>query len=91
MTEGVRHCRYQKTGVSWLWELHRQQTGGIIGDEMGLGKTIQMITFLIGLATSGLQDTAVISKLVHNLSAMCVRTILLYFLYIIYQINCMKT
>jgi SNF2 family DNA or RNA helicase len=35
---------YQKTGVKWLWELHNQKTGGIIGDEMGLGKTIQVRT-----------------------------------------------
>ncbi|KAL5340886.1 SNF2 family N-terminal domain-containing protein [Aspergillus crustosus] len=40
---------YQKTGVQWLWELHQQQVGGIIGDEMGLGKTIQAIGFLAGL------------------------------------------
>ncbi|KAI9372750.1 SNF2 family N-terminal domain-containing protein [Aspergillus egyptiacus] len=40
---------YQKTGVQWLWELHQQQVGGIIGDEMGLGKTIQAIAFLAGL------------------------------------------
>ncbi|KAF3492243.1 DNA repair and recombination protein RAD26 [Arthroderma uncinatum] len=40
---------YQKTGVKWLWELHQQQVGGIIGDEMGLGKTIQVIGFLAGL------------------------------------------
>ena len=40
---------YQKTGVQWLWELHQQQVGGIIGDEMGLGKTIQVISFLAGL------------------------------------------
>lgn len=40
---------YQKTGVQWLWELHQQQVGGIIGDEMGLGKTIQVIAFLAGL------------------------------------------
>jgi hypothetical protein len=33
---------YQKTGVKWLWELHTQRAGGIIGDEMGLGKTIQV-------------------------------------------------
>ena len=57
-------CSFQKTGVSWLWELHQQQTGGIIGDEMGLGKTIQMISFLAGLATSGLRDSAVTSRLV---------------------------
>ncbi|OMP11122.1 SNF2-related protein [Corchorus olitorius] len=32
---------YQKVGVQWLWELHCQRAGGIIGDEMGLGKTVQ--------------------------------------------------
>ncbi|KAJ6809975.1 DNA excision repair protein CSB [Iris pallida] len=37
---------YQKVGVQWLWELHCQKAGGIIGDEMGLGKTIQVISFL---------------------------------------------
>ncbi|KAN0086919.1 SNF2 family N-terminal domain containing protein [Elaphomyces granulatus] len=40
---------YQKTGVQWLWELHQQLVGGIVGDEMGLGKTIQVISFLAGL------------------------------------------
>jgi len=40
---------YQRTGVQWLWELHAQQVGGIVGDEMGLGKTIQIIAFLAGL------------------------------------------
>lgn len=40
---------YQKTCVQWLWELHCQKVGGIIGDEMGLGKTIQVIAFLAGL------------------------------------------
>ncbi|KAI8645959.1 SNF2 family N-terminal domain-containing protein [Parasitella parasitica] len=40
---------YQKTCVQWLWELHRQKVGGILGDEMGLGKTIQVIAFLTGL------------------------------------------
>lgn len=40
---------YQKTGVQWLWELHAQDVGGIVGDEMGLGKTIQIIAFLAGL------------------------------------------
>ena len=32
---------YQQTGLRWLWELHNQDSGGVIGDEMGLGKTIQ--------------------------------------------------
>ncbi|EWC46515.1 hypothetical protein DRE_04238 [Drechslerella stenobrocha 248] len=46
---------YQKTAVSWLWELHaKQQTGGILGDEMGLGKTIQAIAFVAGLHYSKL-------------------------------------
>lgn len=45
---------YQKVGVQWLWELHSQNAGGIIGDEMGLGKTIQIISFVAGLHHSGL-------------------------------------
>uniref|UniRef100_A0A8C5NYP1 DNA excision repair protein ERCC-6 n=1 Tax=Jaculus jaculus TaxID=51337 RepID=A0A8C5NYP1_JACJA len=44
--------KYQQTGVRWLWELHCQQAGGILGDEMGLGKTIQIIAFLAGLSYS---------------------------------------
>eukprot|EP00794_Sanderia_malayensis_P008716 gene8716-9647_t len=44
--------KYQRTGVKWLWELHNQEVGGIIGDEMGLGKTIQIITFLTGVKNS---------------------------------------
>lgn len=41
-------------GVKWLWELHQQRVGGILGDEMGLGKTIQVITFLTGISCSNL-------------------------------------
>jgi DNA excision repair protein ERCC-6 len=33
---------YQQTGVKWMWELHTQRAGGIVGDEMGLGKTAQV-------------------------------------------------
>lgn len=51
---------YQKTGVQWLWELHCQGTGGIIGDEMGLGKTIQVIAFLAGLHYSKMWTQPVI-------------------------------
>jgi hypothetical protein len=29
---------YQQVGIKWLWELHCQEVGGILGDEMGLGK-----------------------------------------------------
>ena len=32
---------YQKVGVQWMYELHQQKVGGVLGDEMGLGKTIQ--------------------------------------------------
>ena len=48
--------RYQQTGVQWLWELHCQHAGGIVGDEMGLGKTIEMIAFLAGLKVSNLRS-----------------------------------
>ncbi|KAJ3186290.1 hypothetical protein HDU85_007730 [Gaertneriomyces sp. JEL0708] len=51
---------YQRTCTRWLWELHSQDTGGIIGDEMGLGKTIQMISFLAGLSFSGLLNGPVL-------------------------------
>ena len=51
---------YQKTCVQWLYELHEQGAGGIIGDEMGLGKTIQVIAFLASLHHSGLLDGPVL-------------------------------
>jgi len=57
-------CSYQKTGVRWLWELHWQQAGGILGDEMGLGKTVEVICFLAGLRHSKLRDKALTTKYV---------------------------
>jgi DNA excision repair protein ERCC-6 len=51
---------YQKVGVQWLWELHCQNTGGIIGDEMGLGKTIQVLSFLAALHFSGMYKPSII-------------------------------
>ena len=45
-----RLYNYQKVGVQWMFELHQQRCGGILGDEMGLGKTIQVITFLSALS-----------------------------------------
>ena len=45
-----------RTGVQWLWELHQQMVGGIIGDEMGLGKTIQAISYLASLHHSNFYD-----------------------------------
>ncbi|CAM8980702.1 unnamed protein product [Rhodiola kirilowii] len=51
---------YQKVGVQWLWELHCQKAGGIIGDEMGLGKTIQVLSFLAALHFSGMYKPSII-------------------------------
>eukprot|EP00871_Galdieria_phlegrea_P003754 jgi/Galph1/437/GphlegSOOS_G5235.1 len=50
---------YQQVGVQWLWELHCQGVGGIIGDEMGLGKTVQIIAFLAALSYSHLLTSPV--------------------------------
>ena len=47
-----RLYNYQKVGVQWMFELHQQRCGGILGDEMGLGKTIQVITLLSALSFS---------------------------------------
>ena len=33
---------HQLAGIEWLWGLHEQGTGGILGDDMGLGKTRQV-------------------------------------------------
>ncbi|OVA13656.1 SNF2-related [Macleaya cordata] len=51
---------YQKVGVQWLWELHCQRAGGIIGDEMGLGKTIQVISFLASLHFSEMYKPSIV-------------------------------
>ncbi|XP_062080234.1 protein CHROMATIN REMODELING 8 [Humulus lupulus] len=51
---------YQRVGVQWLWELHCQRAGGIIGDEMGLGKTIQVLSFLGALHFSGMYKPSII-------------------------------
>ena len=51
---------YQKTGVQWLAELHKQQVGGIVGDEMGLGKTVQLIALVAALHYSNQLDRPVL-------------------------------
>ncbi|KAG5895534.1 hypothetical protein JTB14_010678 [Gonioctena quinquepunctata] len=43
---------YQQDSLKWLWKIHREATGGILGDEMGLGKTVQIIAFLQALEIS---------------------------------------
>ncbi len=37
---------YQKTGVSWLRSVAKEELGCILADEMGLGKTVQIIALL---------------------------------------------
>ena len=49
-TSAVDCCQ----AIKWLWELHTQEAGGIMGDEMGLGKTVQITAFLAGLHHSGM-------------------------------------
>ncbi|KAK7267406.1 hypothetical protein RIF29_20080 [Crotalaria pallida] len=51
---------YQKVGVQWMWELHCQRAGGIIGDEMGLGKTVQVLSFLGALHFSGMYKPSIV-------------------------------
>ncbi|KAJ4715246.1 Chromatin remodeling 24 [Melia azedarach] len=45
---------HQREGLRWLWSLHCQGKGGILGDDMGLGKTMQICGFLAGLFNSRL-------------------------------------
>lgn len=43
------NCRlldHQRTGVKFLYNLYKNNHGGVLGDDMGLGKTIQTIAFL---------------------------------------------
>ncbi|KAL7551243.1 hypothetical protein ACHAWF_014429 [Thalassiosira exigua] len=51
---------YQRTGVRWMWELHRQGAGGVVGDEMGLGKTVQVSSFLGAMAASRFLDSVLV-------------------------------
>lgn len=56
----ARLLAHQKTGLKWLWELHCQRAGGIIGDEMGLGKTVQVASFLGALHHSNMYSPSVV-------------------------------
>ncbi|CAM9862204.1 unnamed protein product [Scytosiphon promiscuus] len=55
-----RLFQFQLTGVRWMWQLHRQGAGGIVGDEMGLGKTVQVSAFLGALGASRIMRRALI-------------------------------
>ncbi|EPS65460.1 hypothetical protein M569_09312, partial [Genlisea aurea] len=41
-----RLLEHQREGAKFLYNLYRNNHGGILGDDMGLGKTIQTIAFL---------------------------------------------
>ncbi|KAL8506575.1 hypothetical protein ACS0TY_017461 [Phlomoides rotata] len=41
-----RLLEHQRGGVKFLYNLYKNNHGGILGDDMGLGKTIQTIAFL---------------------------------------------
>lgn len=47
---------YQQDGVRWLWNIHKQTVGGLLGDEMGLGKTVQIIVFLAAIEYSKIKS-----------------------------------
>uniref|UniRef100_A0A5B6Z8K9 DNA excision repair protein ERCC-6-like n=1 Tax=Davidia involucrata TaxID=16924 RepID=A0A5B6Z8K9_DAVIN len=51
---------HQQEGLTWLWYLHCQGKGGILGDDMGLGKTMQICGFLAGLFHSCLIKRALV-------------------------------
>ncbi|KAJ2595915.1 DNA repair protein rhp26 [Coemansia sp. RSA 1722] len=45
---------YQRAALQWMFTLHQQNAGGILGDEMGLGKTVQVAAFLASMYHSRL-------------------------------------
>ncbi|KAL9233353.1 hypothetical protein vseg_008368 [Gypsophila vaccaria] len=51
---------HQRDGLKWLWSLHCQGKGGILGDDMGLGKTMQIAGYLAGMFNSRLINRAMI-------------------------------
>ncbi|KAM5577837.1 protein CHROMATIN REMODELING 24 [Rosa sericea] len=51
---------HQREGMKWLWALHCQGKGGILGDDMGLGKTMQICGYLAGLFHSRLIKRAMV-------------------------------
>jgi len=55
-----RMFEHQRMCLQWLWELHQQEVGGILGDEMGLGKTLQVIALLASLQASGRAGPALV-------------------------------
>lgn len=51
---------YQRTGFRWLRTLDSYGFGGILADDMGLGKSVQLLSYLLSLKESGLQQASLI-------------------------------
>ncbi|EQC29088.1 hypothetical protein SDRG_13248 [Saprolegnia diclina VS20] len=58
---------HQKEGIQWLYQLHVQNAGGILGDDMGLGKTVQIAAYLACLRKM---------QLVHSVLLACPASVL---------------
>ncbi|KDO29148.1 hypothetical protein SPRG_05391 [Saprolegnia parasitica CBS 223.65] len=58
---------HQKEGIQWLYQLHMQNAGGILGDDMGLGKTVQIAAYLACLQKM---------QLVHSVLLACPASVL---------------
>ncbi|MBS4195821.1 DEAD/DEAH box helicase [Lederbergia citri] len=48
---------YQQLGLNWLVFLRQFGFGACLADDMGLGKTIQLISYLLHVKETGLNDT----------------------------------
>ncbi|XP_042042136.1 switch 2-like [Salvia splendens] len=52
-----RLLEHQREGVKFLYNLYKNNHGGILGDDMGLGKTIQAIAFLAAVFGKGSDES----------------------------------
>ena len=60
---------YQKTGIRWLYNIHKCSFGGILADEMGLGKSLQTLFFIKKLVKEDKQSKFLLvvpTSLVYN-------------------------
>ena len=51
---------HQKRGIQWLYNLYREEKGGVLGDDMGLGKTVQICAYLKGMFEAELIKKALV-------------------------------
>ena len=67
---------HQQQCLQWLWSLHKDFCGGIIGDEMGLGKTIQVIAFLVALKHTKYREVGHLYKTLGPVLLVCPATVM---------------